>query len=351
MPYTNTFFSNTTGYETEVNLLDDLVIEQINISGVDLIYLPRKLVNYDDFLNDATKSAFEIGLPMPMYIKNFSGYNQGMEVLTKFGVSNTEELTLIMSKSLFTTHYAPFLNAYYQAHSNLDPTESLDSKRGETAFRPKEGDLIFFPFDRSFFEIKYVTPDDPFFQFGRGYVYELQTEKFVFSGQTFDTSIEEIDGMRINASYYKLEFNTLSTGTGTFLINEEVKIYKYNQIQHPINPPESEIKPFDLGNTESLLENVPFITGTVISWDKPKNDLIIGNLSDEDPTFLNPVNQDTSANKLDVTIIVGQQSQAVYYTESANEQDTPFDDKDQIQPEFDRMKIMDEDDEFAFGFI
>ena len=44
MPYTSPYFSNTTGYTPEVNLLDDLVREQIKLFGVDVLYLPRKML-------------------------------------------------------------------------------------------------------------------------------------------------------------------------------------------------------------------------------------------------------------------------------------------------------------------
>ena len=37
MPHTNSFFSNTTGYTGEINLLDDLCREQIKMFGVDLL--------------------------------------------------------------------------------------------------------------------------------------------------------------------------------------------------------------------------------------------------------------------------------------------------------------------------
>lgn len=47
MPHTNPFFSNTTGYTGEVNLLDDLCREQIKMFGVDLLYMPRKMLNLD----------------------------------------------------------------------------------------------------------------------------------------------------------------------------------------------------------------------------------------------------------------------------------------------------------------
>ena len=78
MTNTNPFFSTTTGYSGEVNLLDDLVREQIKMYGVDIMYMPRTLVNLDTLLHESSKSAFELAMPMPMYIKSFDGYDNGM---------------------------------------------------------------------------------------------------------------------------------------------------------------------------------------------------------------------------------------------------------------------------------
>ena len=36
MPTTRPFFSNTTGYSGEQSLVDDLVVEQIALTGVDI---------------------------------------------------------------------------------------------------------------------------------------------------------------------------------------------------------------------------------------------------------------------------------------------------------------------------
>ena len=54
-------------------------------------------------------------MPVPNVYQDFDGYDNGLEALTKFGVRSSDELTLQMSRSEFTAHYAPFLKAYYNA--------------------------------------------------------------------------------------------------------------------------------------------------------------------------------------------------------------------------------------------
>jgi len=112
MPYTSPFFSSTTGYSPEVKLIDDLVVEQISMFGIDVMFLPRKHLNLDRLLHESSKSAFEVAMPLPAYIKSFDGYDNGMELLTKFGVRNSDELTFIISRSQFTTYYSPYLKKY-----------------------------------------------------------------------------------------------------------------------------------------------------------------------------------------------------------------------------------------------
>ncbi len=112
MPHTNTYFSTTSGYSGEQNLVDDLVREQIKIYGLDMLYMPRYMVNLDRLLHEATKSVFELAMPMPLFIKSFDGYDNSMEMLTKFGVRSSDELTLIMSRSEWLAYYAPFVKGY-----------------------------------------------------------------------------------------------------------------------------------------------------------------------------------------------------------------------------------------------
>ena len=171
-------------------------MEQIAIYGVDSVYMPRRLVNLDKIFHESPKSAFEMAMPMPMYIKSFDGYDNGMEILTKFGVRNSDEITLQMSRTQYETYYAPFIKSYYQEINDDNIKSELKHLEGQTAIRPKEGDLIYFPFDDGIFQIKYVQFDVPFFQLGKGYIYELQCEKFEYSGEDFSTSYQDIDDIQ-----------------------------------------------------------------------------------------------------------------------------------------------------------
>ena len=359
MPYTSPFLSTTTGYANEVNLLDDLVREQIKLFGIDVLYLPRKMLNQDVLLHESTKSAFELAMPIPLYLKTFSGYNNGLELLTKFGVRSSDEVTFVMSRSEFKASYAPLLKTYYQGINDQDATGELDNLKGQTAHRPKEGDLIYFPFDDGIFEIKYVMFDEPFFQFGQGYVFEMQCERFEYSGETFSTGYEDIDDVADNLEYYKLDLTLETGGTGTFQIRERVTIYDLSEVG--TNPGGDTITTeagdalfgqggFRMYEDPGFLGDVPSVEATVYQWDKPNVLLTIGDIQNQDPDSLDSSN-DVTVNEFDHALVVGQTSGATWYTTNAVDAPAAFNDSQNIQTEFDSIKIIDAADTSPFGFV
>jgi hypothetical protein len=385
-PFTSTFFSNTTGYTSEVNLFDDLVREQIKLFGVDVLYMPRRMLNLDKLLHEATKNSFELALPIPAYIKTFDGYDNGLEALSKFGIRSSDELTLQVSRSEFVTHYSPFLKSYYNGIAGREDTSVLNHLEGETATRPKEGDLIYFPFDDGIFEIKYVNFDQPFFQLGQGYVFELQCEKFEYSGEEFETGYDQVDDTTIQPDYFRLEFKLDEGGKNTFLNSEKVIIYNLedyeitdggeveliefidiidggtatieNEDEVPVysgNAGDIEFEsakiPFRLHKDPGYVNAVVTVEGTVQYWNQPLGKLTLSDLHDLDPTQ-DDEEKDLTINKFDKVVIVGQTSGAIWYSSQAYTADKAFDDEKIIQEEFDMIKIVDDPfDENPFGFV
>ena len=345
MPSTNPFFSSTTGYTGEQSLVDSLVIEQIAMFGVDLMYMPRENINLDRLLHEATKDVFKMALSIPMYIKSFDGYDNSIEILSKFGVRSSDELTLIMSRSQWTTYYAPYVKTMYNVQSGRDPLALNDPLEGQTARRPKEGDLIFFPFDDGIFEVKYVQFDQPFFQLGKGYIYELQCEKFEYSGEDFKTGIPQIDEVAGRSEFPLLQFTFAEGGTGSFTFQEPVKIYDVSGVDYT-TPEEF----FQLYDDSGLIRRVPMVEGTVSTWNLPSRTLGVDNVTDLDPTQLNVTTGNTDVSKFASTLIVGQTSGAKWVSISSEQAPKAFDDADEIQEEFNRIKVYDPGDTDPFGF-
>lgn len=174
----NPFFLQ--GSPNEQRLIQELINEQLKIYGVEVIYIPRKFVRRETILKEVSSSKFDDNFAIEAYVNNFDGYSGQGDILTKFGMSLKDELSLVISKERYEDFIAPFL-------------ESDDDDEIVLSSRPREGDLIYFPLGQRLFEVKFVEHEQPFYQLGRLYVYELKCELFEYEDEVIDTSIDEID--------------------------------------------------------------------------------------------------------------------------------------------------------------
>jgi hypothetical protein len=174
----NPFFLQ--GSPSEQRLIQDLVNEQLKIYGVEVTYIPRKFVRKQTILEEIQSSKFDDNFLLEAYLNNFDGYTGVGDVLSKFGMSLRDELSLVISQERFEDFISPFLDA-------------MDTGEIEVASRPREGDLVYFPLGQRLFEVKFVEHEQPFYQLGKNYVYELKCELFEYEDEIVDTSIGEID--------------------------------------------------------------------------------------------------------------------------------------------------------------
>ena len=178
----NPFFLQ--GTSSEQRLAQDLINEHLKIFGVEVTYIPRKFVNKLSIMEEVQSSKFDDNFAIEAYVNNFDGYGGAGDVLTKFGMSLKDEVTLTISKERFEDFISPFLAA------NDDGT---DQSEVTLSSRPREGDLVYFPLGQRLFEIKFVEHEDPFYQLGKNYVFQLKCELFEYEDEVIDTSIDEID--------------------------------------------------------------------------------------------------------------------------------------------------------------
>lgn len=175
MPLNSYFLQGSQG---EQRLVQDLINEQLKIYGQDIIYLPRKLVSQDAILNETIATEFDDSFRMEAYLANYEGFAGNGDILSKFGVQSTDQITLIISKERYEDFTSPFLQGEDVIVSS----------------RPSEGDLIYLPLDNTIFEIKYVEAKKPFYQLNKLFVYQLSCEVFDAAlDELVDTGIEEVD--------------------------------------------------------------------------------------------------------------------------------------------------------------
>ena len=174
---TNPYFQN--GTRQEQDLYESLIIEAIQIYGVDAYYIPRKIVKQDLILNEDLISAFEKAYKIEMYVESVDGFEGDGQLLSKFGLEIRDSVNLVIANLRWN---------------------QLIGRHGysENSARPLEGDLIYFPLTKSLFEIKFVEVNKPFRQLQDIPIFRLSCELFEYESQEIDTGIAEIDVIQVD---------------------------------------------------------------------------------------------------------------------------------------------------------
>ena len=204
---TNFYFNNfpINQITSEQLLVEDLVIEAMQIKGMDVFYIERTTRDQVDYLyGEDPTSEFRRAFPIEMYIENVTGMDGEGDFISKFGLEVRDEVTLLVSRRRFGSTV-------------------------NTISRPREGDLVYFPTFTAFFEITFVEHENDqamFHTIGRGrggnvYLYALKLKQFVFSEETIETGIEDID-LNARNYYKKTRLPLANTGSGSFIPEEIV---------------------------------------------------------------------------------------------------------------------------------
>lgn len=205
----NPFFQKSNA--NEQTLVNDLVVETIKIHGHEVVYLFRESPEIDNiFGEDSLPSIYKIGKPIEMFIESVDGFEGEGDFISKFGLEIRDSMKLVVSKTRWKQEFAGI-------SGGTGPETNAD--------RPREGDLIFFPLSKGIFEIKFVEHENPFYQFGKNYVYKISCELATHAGDTYETNNTEIDAAGAGDGTFA-EFAidiTLSTGgTGQYIVGESI---------------------------------------------------------------------------------------------------------------------------------
>jgi hypothetical protein len=250
----NPFFLQ--GSPNEQRLVQELINEQLKIYGVDVIYIPRKFVRKETILKEISSSKFDDNYAIEAYINNYDGYTGQGDILSKFGVSLKDEVSLVISRERFEDFIAPFL-------------ESSDNAEIELSNRPREGDLVYFPLGQRLFEVKFIEHENPFYQLGKLYVYELKCELFEYEDEVIDTSIDEIDTQVQDEGYITtlILIGSGSTATATANIGSGYirKIFLDNDGYGYTSPPSVSISNAPIGGINASAVAITSSFGGVTS--------------------------------------------------------------------------------------
>lgn len=197
---TNSYF--TQGTSGEQQLVEDLVVEQIKMFGVELYYIPKTLVSEDTVLGEDSLNSFDSAYQIEGYLENVQGFGGDGDLFSKFGVRIADQVNFIIARKRF--------------QDLVDDNTTLVVEG-----RPNEGDLIYFPLANKLFSIQYVEHEQPFYQLNKIHVWGLKCELFEYSGEDLDTGVEAIDVIERNLAQ-TITVNFAIGGTGTFTVGEEI---------------------------------------------------------------------------------------------------------------------------------
>jgi hypothetical protein len=202
----------------EQRLVEDLIVEAIQIYGIDVMYVRRKTLNRDNIIVDEKLGSFDAAFPVEMYIKSNEGFEGEGDFLSKFGLEIRDRMVLSVARRSFKTNVTD---------------KSLQT------IRPFEGDLIFFPLNRKLFEIKFVEHEAVFYQMGSLQTFDLTCELYEYSNEIFDTGVDVIDDIykyRMNHSISEID-SSLGTEAGEPLMSELGSLIGSNNNDPETNDP------------------------------------------------------------------------------------------------------------------
>ena len=191
---TNLYFNNVTSH-AEQELINNLTSEVIKIHGMDVFYIPRTIVKEDLIIGEDVLSKFTTAYEIEMYLKGTEGFGGEGDLVSKFGLDVRDEV-------IFTVHKDRFNLA-----TDMD--------------KPLEGDLVFLPINKGLFEIKFVEHEQPFYQAGKNYSFDITCELYQYSQEQLETGITDIDDIEKEQGY-TIDLVMTAGGSGTFTDDEVI---------------------------------------------------------------------------------------------------------------------------------
>lgn len=185
----NHYFQNGVpeSFTNNQRLVESLTIQAIQIGGMDTYYIPRTILeeNINTILTEDVLASYDHAYRIEAYLDNATGFEGDGAMLSKFGIEISDSCTFIIARARW---------------------EAEVGKTGNTRLpRPIEGDIIFLPLTKSYFEIKKVNAQNPFYQLGKLYTYRLECELFSFSHEEFNTGVDEVDDIAAEINLHDLD--------------------------------------------------------------------------------------------------------------------------------------------------
>ena len=163
---TNVYFRNYDNFN-EQNLIDDLVIESIQVYGIDIDYISGEFnKDRDVIFNENDTPLYDEMYEFEVYVKNVDGFEGEGDFMSRFGLEIRDTVTFAVAIRTFERHV---------------------TRKDAEKIRPKENDIIWMPLNKKMYRITYVEHESVFYQSGALQVYDMKCELMEYSNERFDT--------------------------------------------------------------------------------------------------------------------------------------------------------------------
>lgn len=180
----NEFFQGPSGVgdTSEQNLVEDNIIETIQLAGQDLHYIPRSQNNVDEILNENPLAQFKSYKIIEFYLDSPVGFGGEGYVVGPHGLEINQQSKWTVSRKRFAEETGTFSG-------------------------PNEGDLLYWPLNKTLWEIKRVNHEpEAMWQLKELYVYTVTANLFTYTYQDFTTGIAEVDN-DMNSAIFTTPFD------------------------------------------------------------------------------------------------------------------------------------------------
>ncbi len=198
-------YFNHVSSKNEQALMTALTAETIFQRGLDLFYIPREESDggFDYLFGEDPENKFGKAVQIEMMCLQIAEGFDGADAIGRFALDIGDTATFIVERFRFAEEV---------------------TRRYNHITRPREGDLIVFVADptehKTIFEITFVDPDVPFYQFGRSNRYQMEAEMFNYSHEDMNTGVDYVDEENDTSDEYT-EADPIQKESDTFMDFDE----------------------------------------------------------------------------------------------------------------------------------
>lgn len=149
----------------EFTVRDSIATEFYKRYGTDITFLPREVNKEETTFGEYLSSIYNRGLPVRMFLEEVESWSGGGDMYTKFGLQVTDECTLYINKSFFTS--------------------------STSGLYPKQGDLMYVNKSQKLFTISHIEDEvqPAFYLLGNRAGYKIQCKLFAYTHELISQEV------------------------------------------------------------------------------------------------------------------------------------------------------------------